>query len=101
LAHDLAKKKDRKGIQEIAANVWSQDKKVQADCIKVLYEVGYLDPTLIAGYAGDFVQLLRSKNNRLVWGGMIALGTWPESSRTFAHLDEIKQAMRGFSRHGR
>jgi len=96
LAHDLAKSKDRKGIQEIAANVWSQDKDVQADCIKVLYEVGYIDPALVAGYAGDFVKLLKSRNNRLVWGGMIALGTVAQLKPdvVLAHLDEIKKAMK-------
>jgi hypothetical protein len=96
LAHDLAKKKDRKGIQEIAANVWSQDKDVQADCIKVLYEIGYIDPTLVAGYAGDFVRLLKSKNNRLVWGGMIALGTVAQLKPdvVLAHLDELQKALK-------
>jgi hypothetical protein len=96
LARDLAKQNDRKSIREIAANVWSQDKDVQTDCIKVLYEVGYIDPTLVAGYAGDFVKLLKSRNNRLVWGGMIALGTVAQLKPdvVFAHLDEIKKAMK-------
>src|SRR5574340_1282096 len=74
LARDLARKKDRKGIQEIAANLWNTDRNIQADCIKVLYEIGYIDPKLVAEYAGDFVKLLGSKNNRLVWGGMIEIG---------------------------
>ena len=96
LARDLAKRKDRKGIQEIAANLWSTDKNVQADCIKVLYEVGYIDPTLVAGYAGDFVRLLKNRNNRLVWGGMIALGTVAHLKPAVVamHLDEIKKAMK-------
>jgi len=72
LARDLARKKDGKGIQEIAANVWSSDKDVQADCIKVLYEIGYIDPTLVAGFAGDFVRLLKSKEQPARVGGMIA-----------------------------
>jgi len=76
--------------------MWSKDKDVQADCIKVLYEVGYIDPTLVAGYAGDFVKLLDSRNNRLVWGGMIALGTVAQlkPDLVFAHLDQIKKTMR-------
>ena len=73
LARDLAARKDKAGIREIAENLWNKDKNIQADCIKVLYEVGYLEPKLIADYAEDFVKLLRSKNNRLVWGGMTAL----------------------------
>jgi hypothetical protein len=61
----------------------------------VLYEIGYLNPALVAGYAEDFVRLLKSKNNRLVWGGMIALGTVAglQPDTVFAHLDEVKKAM--------
>ncbi len=47
--------------------------------MKVLYEIGYLTPELIADYADDFLKLLRSKNNRMVWGGMIALATIAET----------------------
>jgi hypothetical protein len=71
LARELAERKDKKGIREIAEHLWDKDKNIQADCIKVLYEIGYLKPELIA----DFVKLLGSKNNRLVWGGMTALST--------------------------
>ena len=96
LARDLAKKKDRKGIQEIADNLWNKDKNIQADCIKVLYEVGYIEPGLIAPYAEDFVKLLKSKNNRLVWGGMIALGVVAElkADVVLANLSEIQRAMK-------
>jgi hypothetical protein len=94
LAHDLAARKDRAGIHEIAENLWNKDKNIQADCIKVLYEIGYLEPRLIAGYTEDFAKLLRSKNNRLVWGGMTALAevakTNPEA--VFNRLEEIKKA---------
>jgi hypothetical protein len=94
LARDLARKKDRAGIREIAENLWNRDKNIQADCVKVLYETGYIDPSLIADYAGDFLKLLRSRNNRLVWGGMIALSTIAELRPDFihAHLNEILKA---------
>ncbi len=95
LAHDLAAQKDKTGIREIAENLWSKDKNIQADCIKVLYEVGYIDPALIADYAEDFIRLLKNKNNRLVWGGMIALGAVAEikADIVFEHLTEIQKAM--------
>ncbi len=75
LACQLVEAQDRTGIQEIAANLWNENAAVQSDCLKVLYEIGYRDPLLIAPYAGDFLKLLRSRNNRLVWGAMIALST--------------------------
>src|ERR1700690_3867265 len=95
LARDLAARKDRAGIHEIAENLWNKDKGIQADCIKVLYEVGYLEPALIAGHIEDFIKLLKSRNNRLVWGGMIALGTVADLKPDviFAHLADIQKAM--------
>jgi hypothetical protein len=75
LARSLAASGDAQGIAEIAAGLQSPDKGIRADCIKVLYEVGYLRPDLVSAYASIFLKLLASKNNRLVWGGMIALST--------------------------
>lgn len=94
LARDLAAKKDKAGIREIAENLWNKDKNIQADCIKVLYEIGYIDPSLIAGFVDDFVKVLKSKNNRLVWGGMTALGeaARADPDAVFTHLGEIKKA---------
>ncbi len=95
LARELARAKDIDGICEIAENLWNANKSIQADCLKVLYEIGYIDPALVADYAEDFVKLLHSRNNRLVWGGMIALGTVAELKPQVvaSHLDEIRRAM--------
>jgi len=95
LARDLAARQDGAGIREIAENLWSKDKNVRADCIKVLYEIGYIDPSLVAGYVEDFIRLLKSSNNRLVWGGMIALGTVAglRAGVVFSHLAEIQKVM--------
>ena len=94
LARDLAAKKDKKGIREIAENLWNKDKNIQADCIKVLYEVGAIEPKLITDYTEDFVKCLRSKNNRLAWGGMTALAEVAKADpdSVFKHLDAIKKA---------
>ena len=95
LARDLAARKDRAGIREIAEHLWDKNANVATDCVKVLYEVGYIDPSLIADHVDDFARLLKSRNNRLMWGGMIALA---ESARTdpdaiYKHLAEIRKAM--------
>ena len=94
MARELATKKDKKGIREIAENLWNKDKNIQADCIKVLYEIGVIEPKLIADYAEDFVKLLRSKNNRLAWGGMTALAEVAKASpeAVFKNFDAIKKA---------
>ena len=94
LARDLASRKDKTGIREIAENLWNKDKNIQADCIKVMYEIGYIEPELIAGYAEDFIKLLKSKNNRLVWGAMGALvaAAKIDPDTIFKNLDVIKKA---------
>ena len=99
LARDLAARQDREGIQEIAQNVWHKNPAVQSDCLKVLYEIGYLDPALVADYAADFLKLLTSKHNRLAWGGAIALSTIAalKADEIYPHIAEIQAAMDGGS----
>ena len=75
LARALAKARDRAGIREITGGLWHKNKGIRSDCLKVLYEIGYLNPGLIADYVEDFLKLLNDKENRMVWGGMIALAT--------------------------
>lgn len=95
LARELAEKKDEDGIREIAENLWHENQNVRSDCLKVLYEIGYLDPELIADYVDDFLRLLKSRNNRLVWGSMIALSTIAaiRAVEIYPHVEEIKRVM--------
>jgi len=95
LARELAETGNRTGVLEVVENLWNKDRAIQSDCIKVLYEVGYLAPDLVAPYATDFVKLLKSRNNRLVWGGMIALSTIGAlaADELFPHVAEIQKAM--------
>ncbi|WP_341356812.1 hypothetical protein [Rossellomorea sp. y25] len=96
LAHTLANEENHAGIEEVIEGLSSKDKKVQHDCIKVMYEIGQVKPELISKYALTFIELMKSRNNRLVWGAMTALSTiTEESSETImAHLHTIKSAMK-------
>ena len=80
--------------REIAANLKNKNHNVQSDCLKVLYEIGYLKPSLIADYTADFLALLKSKNNRMVWGAMIALATVADKkpAEIYAKLDDFLAA---------
>lgn len=95
LARDLAAKKDRAGVREIAEHLWGKEQNIQSDCLKVLYETGYIDPTLIADYVDDFIKLLHNRNNRIVWGSMIALSTIAslQADKLYPHVEEIKKIM--------
>ena len=95
LARELAESDNRVGIQEIAENLWNKDTNVSFDCVKVLYEVGYIKPELIAEYVSDFLTLMKSKHNRLVWGAMLALSTIAalRTDEIYAQCNEIQKVM--------
>ncbi len=95
LAQELVAHHNRGGIQEIVNNLQHHNKNVQSDCIKVLYEIGYRMPELIADYVPDFLALLHSRNNRLVWGGMIALSTIASlrAEAIWSHIDDVLGAV--------
>ena len=95
LAKELVQTENKEDIKEIAQNLQNKNKNVQSDCLKVLYEIGYLKPELIADYAPNFLSLLISKNNRVVWGAMIALATIADKKpkELYSRLDIIESAM--------
>ncbi|MDR6785655.1 hypothetical protein ABIE26_004365 [Pedobacter africanus] len=73
LARQIVQKKDTNAVQELMSNLNHKSKAIQSDCLKVIYEIGALEPKMIAGNADELVALLSSKNNRLQWGAMTAL----------------------------
>ena len=81
-------------IQELVDNLKNRNKQIRSDCIKVLYEIGAIKPILIEMYVDEFVTLLSHKDNRLVWGGMTALGRIAECKphEIWAHVDTIIEA---------
>lgn len=95
LARDLAEQEDRASIRDLAANLHHADQNVRSDCIKTLYEVGYLKPELIADSAAEFLRLLRDRNNRMVWGSMIALAAIAplRADELFQHRQRIQDAL--------
>lgn len=95
LANQIAMTKNTEYVQELVDNLANKNKRIQSDCIKTLYEIGYIAPELIAEYYTNFLQLLSSKNNRLVWGGMAALATIADlkSRELFDSLELIMDTM--------
>ncbi len=95
LAKEIVETENSDMIKDLVQNLKNKDKKIQADCIKTLYEAAYIKPDLIASYYSEFLELLSNKNNRLVWGGMIALMTITDlkSKELFASLDLISDTV--------
>jgi hypothetical protein len=94
LAKQIAGKNDTKAVKELIDNLNNKNKDIQNDCIKVLYEIGERKPSLIAGYAKNFIELLDNKSNRLQWGAMTAINTiTPENPKvTYSAIDKIIEA---------
>jgi len=76
LANEIIRANRKDWVKELVDNLKNKDKNIQSDCVKVLYEIGERgSEEMIAPYYKEFSDLLKSKNNRLIWGAMIALDT--------------------------
>lgn len=95
VAERIASTSDIKAVAELVRLLSHKKKTVQSDAIEILYETGYLNPVCITGYCDDFTALLNSRNNRLVWGAMIALSCIASAvpDNVFSHLAQIRQAV--------
>lgn len=91
LAEALVAKPDKRTIAELAEALSAGTTAQQNDAIKVLYEIGERAPELVAPHAAAFLALLKSRNNRNVWGAMSAIDTIAgvRVSEVAAHLKDI------------
>ncbi len=64
-----------------------------------MYEIGEAQPGLISAYVDDFIKLLGSNQNRLVWGAMTALSTIANkgSKKIFENIDLIFKTIKNGS----
>lgn len=94
LAQQIAAAKDKDAVSQLVALLSNKKKDIQHDSIKVLYEIGAINPALIKGYLPDFLIQLKSKNNRMVWGAMTAIDSITASvpEKVYAHITEILDA---------
>ncbi len=99
LAEKIIEKQDKNGVKEIVNELDNKKAQIQSDCIKVLYEIGYRDPGLISKYVDKFIDLLKARNNRLVWGSAIALSTIAEleGKKIYEKIDDIYAAYKAGS----
>lgn len=94
LAIELCNTKNLEGIEEIVNGLINKKEQVANDCIKVIYEIGERNPELIGDYVLNFIQLLNSRNNRLVWGSMIAISkiTFLRPQEVFENIEIVIRA---------
>ena len=91
LARRIVRQRNAADVRDLVENLGHQDRGIQNDCIKTLYEIGAVNPELVAKYYKQFGKLLDSKNRRLVWGAMMALDTiaLKQSRRVHGMLSKI------------
>lgn len=75
LAKQIAAANNKKAVKELVENLTNKKKDIQHDCIKTIYEIGYVKPKLISDYADEYIEQLKSKSNRIRWGAMTALSS--------------------------
>ncbi len=94
LAQTIAAGKDTEAIAELISLLDNRNQAIRSDALKVLYEAGKIEPSLIAAHADRFALLLSDRHNRMVWGGMEALaaiaGVAPGS--LLPHLEAVMHA---------
>ena len=91
LARRIVRQRNAADVRDLVENLDHKDRGIQNDCIKTLYEIGAVNPELVAKYYKEFGKLLDSKNRRLVWGAMMALDTiaLKQSKRVHGMLSKI------------
>lgn len=91
LAKEIVNSNNETGVLELINELGN--KKLASDCIKVLYEIGYLEPKFIEKFANVFLELLSHKDNRLQWGAMTALAEISKVNPEFVfeNLNQIIQ----------
>ncbi len=94
LAKKIVDKKDNAAVKELISLFQHKSKDIQFDCIKVLYEIGELQPSLIKGYTKHFILLLENKYNRNIWGAMHSLDciATEDPKQIYSNLSKIMDA---------
>ena len=94
LAQKIAAAADEAAVAELVTGLQHKVKDLQHDCIKVLYEIGRIMPSLIARYLPVFLGLLKSSNNRMQWGAMCAIDSLSSgyAEKVYAALPQIIEA---------
>jgi hypothetical protein len=94
LAERITEAGNERAIGQLVTLLEQGDRAVQHDAIKVLDEVGERVPALIAGYAAVFLRVMKSRDNRLVWGALTALASISKSRPGAVHesIDAILAA---------
>jgi uncharacterized membrane protein YvbJ len=75
LATRICRENDKEAVKTLVENLKNTDVNIQSDCAGMMEYIGYLKPEMISSFVKELLDALGSRNNRVVWGVMIALST--------------------------
>ncbi len=73
LAIELANSDDQQAIDELFKITISATKPLRHDALKTLYETALLNPEMLLPHLDQLIDLLQTKDNRMIWGTIQAL----------------------------
>lgn len=96
LAQKLVETKDTKNIEVLVDHISNPDKAIARDCIRVIHEIGYLEPHLVERYVDKLLALLESDDEKIVWAAMNALSTIAtyRANEIYKQIELVKKAMK-------
>ncbi len=91
LAREIVETNDHDAVRQLVDNLTNKTKRIPQDCIKTLYEIGFLKPVLLTPHFDTLLKLLPTKVNRLQWGAMTAINTMTLEipDKIYTHLGTI------------
>ena len=75
LAARLSRAGDKEAIAALMQLAKTGSKPVRYDAIKVIYEIGRIEPEMLLWHGEGLIALLQAKENRMIWGSLQALET--------------------------
>lgn len=94
LAEEIAASDDTVAVGELVKILKSGTRALRHDAIKAVYETAERKPELVAPHAEKFIELLNTRDNRMVWGAMSALAAIAEdrAELLMTSIDTILEA---------
>jgi hypothetical protein len=91
LAAEIAARGDTVAVAELIDLLTKASRPARHDAIKVLYEIAYVQPGLIAPHTSTLIDVIGGRDNRLIWGAMTALGSVASlvPQRIWSRVDEV------------
>ncbi len=92
LGQDIAARRAQDELDGLVELLAERD--VASSAIKAIYECGYLAPELLVPHLDVFVELVAGRNNRMIWGGMIAVSCAAKAApeKVWEHRETLEAA---------